>query len=235
MTIDLLEDLEALTPKLTGAIETVRLDEAARRALDQLKAVRGQAERFSAAVEIVGLLDQQCEPRVRTALLKAKTRASDVGEALQEATDASGVQDAANTYTEGFATELLSLDGAVRDAWRNVVFRDYEPLRVMGALLDKIEGTRSLGAALLAAGEEARALTDARPPLPDLKAAIAGLQLRAASLREELCHVGQDDPDIDAFLRALAANQATVRHLRPAVLAWLETNHALDIFSVGAN
>lgn len=234
MTVDLLEELETLTPQLAGAVETVRLDEAAKKALEQLKTARLQAERFSAAVQIVRLLERQSEPAVRTALLRAKHQAAEVGEALQEATDAAGVHAAASTFTDGFSGELATLDAAVRETWRGVVFHDYDALRVMGALLEKIDETRPLGDSLLATGQQARALIETRPPLPALKVSIEALQEKAAALRDDLRHIGEDDPDIDAFLKALVVNQATARHLRPAVLVWLEKNHALDIFAVRA-
>ncbi|MDZ4062976.1 MAG: hypothetical protein U1A07_14205 [Phenylobacterium sp.] len=234
MTTDLLDELDTLTPQLSGAVETVRLDEAAKKALDQLKTAKSQAERFSAAVNIVRLLERQSDPAIRTALRDARNKARDVGEALQEATDADGVQDAALAFGDGFAAAVGALDGAVREAWSRAVFGEFDTLRVMGQLLEKIDDTRPLGEALLATGQRAQQLTIVRPPLQELSAHIETLQAEAFTLKERLRQVGDEDPDVDAFLRAATVSQATARHLTASVRTWLEKNHALDVFAVRA-
>lgn len=234
MSTDLLAELDALIPQLSGAVETVRLDEAAKKALEQLKSARPQAERFSSSVDVVRLLGRQSDPLIRSAMKDAAAKARDVGEALQDATDAEGVQDAAHAFSDGMAGAVVTLDGAVRDAWSRTVYTDFDTLRVMGALLEKIEDTRALGSSLLAAGQRANHLVASRPPMHDLRSQIEQLLSEAALLREELRQVGDEDADVDAFLRAATANEATARHLTPSVRAWLDKNHALDVFAVRA-
>jgi predicted transcriptional regulator len=233
MTQDLLAELNAVVPTLRGAVETVRLDDTAKRALNTLRSATGQADRFSASVAVMKALGRGQEPAIREALTKASSKAKLIGKALQEASDSEGIQDAESAY-DGFGSSLAELENAVRNAWRDQVQAEFEPLRGMGELLERIEATQDLGRRLINVGQEARGLLESRPSLSDLRTSVERLRPLAAALREELAHVGDDDPDVTAFLRAMVANQATARHLKPSVLVWLDQRGALDVFAVRA-
>ena len=234
MTQDLLAELRAYTPKLKSAVETVRLDAAATKALNTLRSVSGQADRFSACVAAIKILDRKRDRTVREALIKAAGKASDIGEALEEAADSDGVRAAEYAYHDGFGGALHELETAVRNAWSEQARSEFEPLRGMGELLERIPDTAGLGHRLTALGQEARDLVGTRPPLPELNTKLERLCPAAAALRQELSHVGDDDPEVTAFLRAMATNQARASHLTHSVWKWLEKCGALGVFAVRA-
>jgi hypothetical protein len=60
VSIDQLNELEDLLPKLSSAITAIRLDDTAKRALEELKDAPRQAKRFEAFVRAIQTLGPGC-------------------------------------------------------------------------------------------------------------------------------------------------------------------------------
>jgi hypothetical protein len=108
---------------------------------------------------------------------------------------------------------------SVKQAYDDLVRMEFEPLEAAGSVLVRIEATSGLGSRLKAF--VARARNFASRPAPELLASIAETRAEAASLKgeyEALSHV----EGAKEFLDALIDGRATLAHVTPAVLAWLD-------------
>lgn len=228
-----LEALQALTPRLKDASLVVKADQSAKEVLEKLQRAQGQADRFRAWLAVARQLDGLGSPRVSTAVSKAAWRAREAGEALTEAVDGPGIQAAASEFAE-FSPTVAAVEVAVREVWAQRVRAAFEPLRNMGELLQRIEDTRQLGLDLNATVQKARASTDASVSPQSLLSTVNDLLAEHDDLSARLKAVSGDEPDVDAFLQALARNQATLRLLTPTVMDWLDRHEALGAFTIQA-
>jgi hypothetical protein len=99
--------------------------------------------------------------------------------------------------------------------------------------LVNIPNTSKLGEKLLACGREAERTSSRQLPAMEWRDAILQLRSERTALEAERTAATQD-PEVDAFLDALAENEATLRIVTTRVYDWLEKNGALDIFKVSA-
>lgn len=235
MSADPLTEVEEeLLPQLSSAMDAIRLDDTARRALESLKDAPRQARRFEAFVSVAQTLGPTCSDVVRSPLYAAARQAEEVGEALEAATDSGSVQDAAADFLKSLVPAVGRLENAVGDAWRKVLREQFEPFAGTGALLEMIPATQTLGAQLKKAVLEARHLAEHRGAAEEFSAAVTRLMAEQAELRTKVQAASGGQPEVDSFLEALAQNRATLRHMTPGVINWLATNDALDVFAVKA-
>jgi hypothetical protein len=234
MSGDQLIEIEELLPQLSSAMAAIRLDDTARRALDSLKDAPRKARRFESFVAAIQTLGPGCAEAVRTPLYAAMRQATEVGEALEAATDSAGVQDASADFLQSLVPAVGRLEMAVSDAWRKVVREKFEPLAGTGALLEVIPATHALGAELKATVADARRLAENRVAADEFATSVSCLIEAQARLQEKVQAASGGQPEVDAFLDALTHNQATLRHMTPGVIRWLEDNDALDAFAVRA-
>jgi hypothetical protein len=234
VTVDQLEEIEELLPKLSSAMNAIRLDDTARRALESLKDAPRQSKRFEAFVGVIQTLGSTCDEFVRTPLYSAAKQAEEVGEALVCATDSSGVQDAAADFLSSLVPAIGRLENSLMDAWRKVVRDQFEPFAGTGALLEMIPATKHLGKELRTAALQARDLAEHRVAAEEFAAAISRLMGEQSGLRAKVKAVSGGQPEVDMFLEALTENKATLRHMTASVIAWLVDNDALDAFAVTA-
>ncbi len=234
MSDDQLAEIEQLLPQLSSAMAARRLDDTAKRALESLKDAPRQAKRFESYVGAIETLGASKDGTVRGPLSSATKHAEEVGEALEAASDSSGVQDASTDFLTALVPAVGRLEVAVTDKWRTVVREQFEPLAGTGALLDMIPATRELGAKLKATAQCARNLAENRTPAEEFAQSIVKLMVDQEALRRQVQAASGGQPEVDSFLEALAANRATLRHMTPGVLEWLSTNDALGAFAVRA-
>lgn len=108
----------------------------------------------------------------------------------------------------------------VKQAYDDLVRAEFEPLEATGGVLVRIDAVSDLGLRLKALVARARGVSP--KPVPDLLASIAETRAEAANLKaqyETISHAR----GAKEFLDALIDGKATLTHVTPAVLEWLDT------------
>ncbi len=108
----------------------------------------------------------------------------------------------------------------IKQAYDDLVRIELEPLEAAGRVLIRISAVSDLGEALNALVARARDASSTH--LTELLPRIAGLRAEASVLRAEYEAVG-DTQGAKEFLDALIDGRATLAHVTPAVLGWLDT------------
>lgn len=131
----------------------------------------------------------------------------------------------------GAVDALLS---SLRAEWDDQVRRQFEPLVTVGAVLEGIDATKSLGQGLRRWAESVPKSGPGRW-VPQ-RAEVEKLQQMREDLparRESLASVGIDE-QVHRFLFAVSRGDATLVDVTQDVLAWLADNDALARFSVAS-
>jgi hypothetical protein len=234
MTDNLLE-VEKLLTQLSNALGNIKLDGAAKKAADRLESAPKHADKLSSYVQTIDALGQFRTNAIKVALDNAATEAKEVGNALKRASDAVGVENAAEEFTSTFIPSIIKLDVAFKDCWRTVVRQQFDPLLDTGTLLEIIPKTKALGAELKATAEKANELLDRHVDAEKLPGQVTGLMTKRKELTAKVRSASGGQPEVDEFLQALTQKNATLRHMSKGVLKWLSENDALDAFSVTAS
>jgi hypothetical protein len=108
----------------------------------------------------------------------------------------------------------------VRQAYDDLVKSEFEPLEAAGGVLVQIDAVTDLGNALKTLVARARSISS--KPLTELLPSIAGLRAEASVLKAEYEAISHAD-GAKEFLDALIDGKATLAHVTPAVLDWLDT------------
>lgn len=228
---DALDELERLLPELEPAIERRRLGESLGRVVDALRDSDRHVRRFKAILEIARETEFSAEPRQAEALeelMDAAELAADGMIKASTADDLRVVQDEYKKLTE--AMTKTDRDG-IRPHWERIVERDFKPLDAIGELLERIDGVSDLGRRLVECGRKADESVRSKPPAEALRDNIRRLREDRAALEAERASL-TNEPEVDAFLNALAQGRATLRTVTEKVRDWLEQNGALDSFSI---
>lgn len=227
---DALGELERLAPSIRAGIDARRLQTSLGRAADKLLDVPRQAKRFEALVDVAMALGANADASAQRSLKQAAEEANELGEMLEDARGPEDLQYAMEELPK-LSQALQRLDAVVRQLWRGLVATDFQSLVTVGDLLTRIERIRNLGERLAEVGRQALALADRTSTAEQLAPEIQKLRERRTALDAEL-HQLTGNPEVDAFLAAVTRDGATLAHVTPAVVEWLERNEALDVFAV---
>lgn len=228
---DALEELERLLPDLEPSLERRRLGESLGRVVEALRESDRHIRKLEAILEIAEETDFSAEPHQAEALEELMDAAEVAADGMIKASTADDlriVQDEYKKLTEAITNTDVR---GIRLHWARIVGRDFKPLVAIGGLLEKIEGVSGLGRRLVECGREADSSLRRKPPVESLRDEIRCLVDDRVTLEAERASL-TNEPEVDAFLNALAEGRATLRIVTETVRTWLEQNGALDGFSI---
>ena len=228
---DALVELEALLPELAPSIERRRLGESLGRVVYALRDYDRHVRRFKAILEIAQETGFSAEPRQAEALRELMEAAESAAADMLKASSTDDLKVVQDDYMEFTKTMVKTDRDSIRPHWARIVERDFKPLVAIGTLLERINGVSDLGRRLVECGREAANSLARTPPVETLRDDIRRLHEERASLEAKRASL-TDEPEVDAFLNALAEGRATLRIVTEKVRAWLEQNGALDSFSI---
>jgi len=226
---DALEELESLLPDLPQALERRSLGESLARVGLLLNDINASAQRLSDICEIAQTIGVEEVPELVDKLDDLIHDAGDLASMLMSANDPVSLRQVEHDFPK-FKTAISGTFTAIKQRWRTQVARDYKPFVSLGRLLSKIDHGSSLGARMVALGEEADAsllLAQA----DQFKLALKRLIETRARLEQEKTTFTAGE-EVDLFLSDLAQNQARLRSVTPDVLRWIADHDALDLFEV---
>jgi hypothetical protein len=227
---DPLEELENTSQVLPAAVAGVRLGDRATQRLQRFSDVGRQELRLKAFVELAILLDGHSDAQVKEQVGRALEAAFEVSKAMEDVCDEETLEDACEEYPT-LIQSLGVLEGQLRTLWTWTIDQQFAPLGSVGALLSAFPGARDLGLKMVQAAADARQSSQA--PLIDLSPKVMGLQkVREMLIAEQQTVAG--NPNVAAFLQALADNRATLDLLETEVLEWLKNQGALKSLKVTA-
>lgn len=230
---DVLDELERLLPELEPSLERRRLGESLGRVVDALRESDRHVRRFKAILEIAYQTDFSGEPRQAEALSELMDAAEMAAEGMLKAAAADDLKIVQDDYAE-FAKTMARTDrDNIRPHWARIVEREFKPLGAIGELLGKIDGVSDLGRRMVECSRDASQTLARMPPAEALLEDIRRLREERATLEAERDSL-TNEPEVAAFLNALAEGRATLRFVTETVRAWLEEHGALDSFSIHA-
>jgi hypothetical protein len=228
---DPLARLERLIPQLPKVIEAQRLGEELARVEHNAASNRPTIQRFSALVVMLEILKDATDLTSRDEVSEFLERVVRFASQLARASSQDDLR-ALIPMFDSFKRDVAGLERCARQLWSEVNRRQFGPLGAVGEILQGIEGTADLGGRLASLVERARLLGDRQhTTMEEFAAGTAPLRAEADRLKSEIASLGTD-PQIDAFLTALAAGRAALRLATPSVLGWLDQMGALDRFEV---
>lgn len=229
---DALVELESLLPELPAAVDRRRIGENLGKTATALQEAPRQVQRLKAVLDIARLTGFDEDQSQKEALDELIDEADRIATAMLMAATADDLRAVREDY-EDVLRRIAAVDRQLRPHWRRRISRDFVPLIAIGRLLRGIGGISGLGDKLVSCGEDAQKSGDLAGA-EALREAIVRLQARRAALESEREAIA-DDPEVSAFLNALASEQATLRLVTNRVRQWLENNGALDSFVVRAS
>jgi hypothetical protein len=227
---DKLDELEKLTPLIPQAIAARALGNNLDKANDVLSDVNRQTSRFVSIVETALLLKAAETPYALLELDAAFNEAFELGRKLQSVKAAPDVEDVVDIYRD-FLKAITSLDKVMRRLWDETAAREFLTLKSIGALLATMPSTKELGSKLLALSNDATSLQASRVSAEEFAPQVLALRQRRTFLQSELNAI-TEDKEIDIFLKNVTARTATLAHVTPRVIKWLNENGAIDKFAV---
>lgn len=205
-------------------------------ALDEAIARKGLADKldeFGTKWEMNKAIFANLEALAAHAHTLSGVQSNGVGEvkhALSELISFAGDIEAASTR-DNIANLIGDIEGSLKGphgrlvrgvklAYIDLLKAEFEPLDATGGVLARIERMSDLGAKLKGLVSRARSLESR--PMPELLQNIAGIRAEAVVLKSEYSVVSEV-PGAQDFLDALIQGTATLAHVTPGVLAWLDT------------
>jgi len=226
---DPLVELEQLLPQIAPAVERRHLGEILGQTVEKLRASDYVIKRFRAVLGISRTIDFKADPNQAAAESELITEGRNLASDLERAQTADDLRDIQAIYGE-FARSLANVERQIRSHWSRIVQREFRPLISLGTLLERIGSASELGKKLRRCGEEAIVIRES-VSADVLHTEIIRLRNLRASLDAERTTLSRD-PEVDAFLNALAEGKATLQMVTERVLVWLRQNDALNQFTV---
>lgn len=225
---DRLALLETLLEDLPAAVDRRRLGDRLTRSLERIRTAGHNAERLSAAVALAEATGFGVAPQQAELLEEVREEAFLTGEKLEAAQSDETLRDAVDDY-EAFLKSLANLDRGLRLHWSNLAAQRFRPLLGLGALLQRTHVAPGLGQRLTACGQ--RALAGGESGLPELLAKVKAVSAEQEALQSESAAL-LSEGDVGTFIQAVSEQRATLAHVTPAVLAWLNEKEALGRFTI---
>ncbi len=228
---DALQELEQMLPEVPATVERRRLGETLDKTNERLSDADHQVHRLVALLEIAKETEFDTDSVQAEMLNELVAAARESADAMLEAETAEDLKEVQDAYS-AFIKALANVERQLRPHWRGIVERDFKPLVAIGGLLQRIDATKDLGGRLISCGQDAeRSVAATTADL--LREAIHRLRENRTQLEADRASA-TNEPEVDAFLNALAEGRATLRMVTERVRSWLEHNEALDTFAVTA-
>ncbi len=227
---DALANLETLLPEIGPAVQRRRFGEGLGRTVEALRDAPRHVDRLSALLELAQITGFQDEQGGADIILDLRGAANEAADAMISAADADALRAVVDRYND-LIKQMGPAEGYLRRHWKEIVDRDFRPLTSVGRLLAGFETTAAVGQRFIACGEAAMGSLANGQSAQSLRDLVRRLVAERAELQAEQRSLTRNT-EIDAFLDALRRGEASLRHVTPAVWAWLDANGALNGFSV---
>lgn len=221
---DVLDELEALLPRIPQAVSHQKVSNLVGRLFDKLLDFQQTQIRLQSILDISHLIDF-----VDDYISAMRSASREAAAALIAAGDEPTIEDAEDAYLElkkaiGFA------DRAVRHHWKAIILRDFTPLATVGRLLRQFGDTEEIGDRMETLGARADQSVNIAS-LAELRDTIRALKAERSELEAEKSAMTKN-PEVDQFLAKLAAGDATLAAVTPTVFQWLSEHGALSELAV---
>ena len=221
--LDALVELEGLLIELPSAMERQKLGQQLDVSADKLRNGVAEAERLSALLALAVLLEIENREQLED-LDDARNEAWRVGSLLVATEDASQLKEATDRYEKDFLQALKGIHRNVVQRWEEVVRRDFRPLIQVGAMLEKLDPSSSLGREMASCGQAPAGIqhvSNASELLTQVRDLVAKREELQRKRRSEY-----GDGAVAEFVNALAENRATLNMVTPDVRKWLDSHGA---------
>lgn len=221
--LDALVELEGLLVELPSAMERQRLGQQLDVSADKLRNGVAEAERLSALLALAVLLEIENREQLED-LDDARNEAWRIGSLLVATEDASQLKEATDRYEKDFLQALKGIHRNVVHRWEEVVRRDFRPLIQVGAMLEKLDPSSSLGREMASCGQAPAGIqyvSNASELLTQVRDLVAKREELQRKRRSEY-----GDGAVAEFVNALAENRATLNMVTPDVRRWLDSHGA---------
>lgn len=221
---DQLEVLEQLIPRIAQARIGEQFGEAFKDACQHAQSLIPGIERMERWQLSIHLLKAYWEPDDERETLDALRILQSAGQKIEAAQDLNQL-----SQVRGTATDAKSrVDVVVRDGlrvWQRRINDDIGLLESLGVLLSEFGDTRELGRRMTLIAARGAALASQFPPTADQVESHRALMEDAGTIRKDLADIGAGE-SVEAFLNALAKDDATLDLADDAVLKWIRDRHS---------
>lgn len=227
---DQLEVLEQLIPRIAQARIFEQLGEAFHEAHEHSQGLIPGIERIERWQLSIQLLSGYWEADDKSETLSALRNLQSAGQKIETAQDLNQLSQVRATATGA----KLGVEAVLRDglrAWQQRINADIGSLGSLGDLLSKFEDTRELGQRMALIASRGAALGSQFPPAPDQIESHRVLLGDAQEIRQDLAAIGAGK-SVEAFLNALAKQEATLDLVDDAVLKWIRDRHSDHRFHI---
>lgn len=227
---DFLISLEEMLKDLPDAVDRRKLGDRLSKSVETLKTAEYQIGRLNAVLDLAELTEFGTTQIQGEMLSDLQEEAYAVGKALETAATDGELRDAIFEYERGFQKSLSSADQAIRAHWASLAAQKFRSLIPLGDLLQRIGVATDLAHRLQDSGRRGLAPSNVGP--------LADLASRARTLLSELEELQAErasaigEGEVGDFINALVEQSATLSQVTDQVRSWLESNHALEHFSV---
>lgn len=228
---DALVDLERMLPQLPAAVVQRRIGEGLGQTVEALRDAPALIERLEALLKVTGLTRFAADPLQKAMLDDLAFDAEEIGDRLITAASADDLRAVRESYRQ-LQLNLGRLEGQVRRHALSALQSEFTPLDVIGTLLRKIDGAAALGQRLVTLAAEALQSVPGET-MAALAQRIERMRRHRVALDAERQSL-VEDAEVDRFIEALAAQNATLRLVTDRVRQWLDQHGALDRFELRA-
>lgn len=229
-----LEQLEETLPKLAGAVERCSLGNMLVFACSRLPETERNCNVAEQVVSALPLVRTHLDSAVRAGLIDRGKQLWALGNKAGNATTAAQLDELARDLPQvtGWVEELKRFASS---AWARRVDSEFEPARKLGHVLKEIAETPDLRYAaerMTESGAKGLRCRDALPITPEQQDRFQSLLKERVEAYELLQATGAE-PEVVAFLQAVAEDRGTLAHLTQAVFDWLHRGGAGPRFKIG--
>jgi hypothetical protein len=227
---DQLEVLEQLIPRIAQARNVAQFGEAFHEAHEHAQGLIPGIERMERWQLSIQLLSGYWEADDKNEALSALRSLQSAGQKIETAQDLNQLSQVRATATGA----KLGIDAVVRDGlrvWQRRINADIGSLGSLGDLLSALEDTRELGRRMTSIALRGALLLSQFPPTADQVESHRALMEDARTIRKDLAAIGAGE-SVEAFLNALAKNEATLALADDAVLKWIRDRHSDSLFRI---
>jgi hypothetical protein len=225
-----LEVLEQLIPRIAQARIGEQFGEAFQDACQHTQDLIPGIERMERWQLSIHLLKEYWDPDDEREALGALRILQSAGQKIESAQDLNQL-----SQVRGTATDAKSrVDVVMRDGlrvWQRRINADIGSLGSLGALLSEFGDTRELGHRMTLIAKRGAALASQFPPTSDLVESHRVLLEDAGTIRKDLAAIGAGE-SVEAFLNALANDEATLDLADDAVLKWIRNRRSDGLFRI---
>lgn len=230
---DQLELLEKLIPQIAQARTQELFGEALQDAWKYSQELVPGVERLERWNKSVHLLKTHWEVEEKVETIEALRNLQSAGEKMAAAQDSNQLAAVRSIATVAKSrVETVLRDGS--RAWQRRIHADTGSLQSLGALLSEFADTRDLGRRMACVAARGSELALQFPPTEEQVQAHGKLLEDAIAIRQGLAEIGAG-ASVEAFLIALANEEATLDMADDAVLEWIRKRKSDRRFRISLN